>query len=357
MTRTPPRRLRARSACVLAALLLGACSGSGERAAPAAGTSPPTDPPASAPAPTGAPPSGEPTGEPAVGPSAAPPAPPPATTWTAGPAEVLPEAKEVATHTVEVLTTYDVGAAGDTVAAVTSDPSRQDATRLAAAPLLDAERWSRGRVVYAQLGGFREERASVMVVVEQRTAGAGAEPATVTRTVDVRVLRRDGRWHFDALAAVGGMPVGRPSDLPAVATAVLDDPRIVLPDSTRWDIHAGIVDPTLLRVMSRIAERTPYTVVTITSGHPRRVFGTEKVSDHTRGRAVDIALLDGTPVVEVRHEGSPAHTLTRQLWEDPDVRQIGSPWALDGYGGRSFTDLVHQDHLHVSVVPSAPEER
>ena len=31
------------------------------------------------------------------------------------------------------------------------------------------------------------------------------------------------------------------------------------------------------------------------------------------------------------------------------VSEVGSPWALDGYGGRSFTDDVHLDHVHIGV--------
>ncbi len=73
----------------------------------------------------------------------------------------------------------------------------------------------------------------------------------------------------------------------AEARAVLDDPRIDLPDSARWDILAGEVSPALLRLMSRAA--------------------------------------------------------------DEAAVRIGSPWALDGLGGRSFTDVVHQDHLHIAV--------
>lgn len=50
--------------------------------------------------------------------------------------------------------------------------------------------------------------------------------------------------------------------------------------------------------------------------------------------------------------GLPSRPLTigRAAGSDqPEVSQIGAPWALDGYGGRSFTDVVHQDHLHVGV--------
>ncbi|MBW3621136.1 MAG: hypothetical protein KY461_12900 [Actinobacteria bacterium] len=337
---------------VLLVLIAGACGPHEGGPAPAAPNGDPTPPPSAAATTT---PTAVPTPTPsATGTPAA--APPRAAPWRPGDREVLPEAKQLATRIVEALTTYDAGEADDVLERVVPDAALREATAAVAAPLLHHDRWSRGRVLYPQLGGYRQDAASVMVVVEQRSARPAGDTATTTRTVDIRLRRVDGRWRFAALPSIGGDPVARPDDLPPEAITVLDDPRIHLPDSSRWDIHAGLVDRDLLRVMAGIAERTSYVVVTITSGHPHHVFGTDRLSDHTDGRAVDIALLGDAPVVEDRAEGSAAHALVRWLWQHPDVRQIGSPWALDGYGGRSFTDLVHQDHLHVAVAPDEPPD-
>lgn len=343
---TPPVPIR--TAAVLVAAVLTACA-TGD------GATPRPDPTPTRPAtsdPTAASPTPAPTPGPTAGrtPSPSPPAAAsPAPGWSPGPDEVLPGAKELAARVAEALTTYEEGGGPDAVGAVPTDPARRRAIEQVAAPLLDPELGSVGRVRYAQLGGFRDDHVSVMVVVEQRV-GPRADGTTTTRTLDVRLRRdEDAAWHVDALASIGGEAVARPADLPPEAEAVLDDPRITLPDSARWDVHAGVAHPKLLRVMADIAERHPFTVVTISSGHPHHVFGTEHVSDHIRGRAVDIAILGERPIVEDREEGSATYELTQWLWRHPDVRQIGSPWALDGYGGRSFTDVVHQDHLHVAV--------
>jgi NAD(P)H-flavin reductase len=79
------------------------------------------------------------------------------------------------------------------------------------------------------------------------------------------------------------------------------------------------------------------------------VFGTDRQSDHTRGRAVDIYRLDQTLVIDDRAEGSFTHQIVKWLYDQPEIRQIGSPWRLEGPRGRSFTDRLHQDHLHVAV--------
>lgn len=296
------------------------------------------------------PPSPTPTSP--AGPAAAPsPSPPPLpAAWTAPEGEVLPNAKTAAAAVVHALTNHEVGTTPQDVAeAVAGDPAQVRALAAAATNLVDPERWSRGAVRYGQLGGLGDDAVSVMVVVEQRRGRGGEVEQVETRTLDVRLRLEDDAWAFDGLASDGGPVVPRPDQLSEAAAAVLDDPRIHLTDSNRWDIHAGGVHPDLLALLLQIADRTEIGVVTFTRGHPVNVFGTDRRSNHTRGRAVDIHRVGEGLVVDQREEGSPAHDLVRFLYDQTDVPELGSPWALDGFGGRSFTDVVHADHLHVAV--------
>lgn len=198
------------------------------------------------------------------------------------------------------------------------------------------------------MGGLAEGRASVMVVV-RREAGRKTDPEVVeTRTLDVRLIRVGGAWVFDDLACAGGTAIERPAGLSASARAVLDDPRIELPDSARWDIYRGGVAPSLLRLMADMADQGPYGVVVLRTGHPRYVFGTTRVSQHTVGQAVDLYRVDRLLVVECAASGAP-RALARWLCERDELGQLGSPWALADTGGRSFSDTVHLDHLHIAV--------
>lgn len=260
-------------------------------------------------------------------------------------AEPAPVVKRLAVRVATALTTYAPGESAATVAArVTSDPLRRRALATAMTPLVHAGTRSRGTVVYPQLGGLTQTQASVMVVVRQ-VAGARAE----TRVLDVRVVRSGRTWVFDALASAGGVPVARPASLSAAARAVLDDPRIVLPDSARWDVHRGAVSDDLLRVMAALAERAPYAVTVLETGHPHDVFATGRTSAHTVGRAVDVWAFGGARVADLQEPGSAAFAHVEWALARGDVRQVGSPWDVDGASRRSFANTVHLDHLHVAV--------
>lgn len=264
--------------------------------------------------------------------------------------ESYPAVKRAAVRAALALTNYGPSASrADVAAAVTADPARRSALAAGIPDLYHRGSTSVGRVVYPQMGGFAGDRASVMVVVRQTVTRHGRSAVTQTRTLDVRLVRHNGAWRFDALASDGGAPVARPGALSADAAAVVDNPRILLPDTARWDIYRGAISPVLLRLMAQIAERTPYAVTVLETGHPFDVFGTSHMSMHSAGRAVDINLLAGSHVVDQHRAGSPAYHLVTWLLAQPQVGQVGAPWDLDGASARSFTNGVHLDHVHISV--------
>lgn len=271
------------------------------------------------------------------------------------PAEPYPNGKRLGALVAQTLTTYDPDDTAESVAArVADDPDAVAVLAADAAGLVIGDAFSRGEVVYAQLGGVTKDAASIMVVVRQSLWRNGEE-SSATRALDVRLRLEDGEWRFDRLAQDGGPPVSRPDDLSDAGKAVLEHPRIWLPTSARWDIHEGIVDERLLALMVEIAEDHEVAVVSLVRGHPLHVFGKDHVSEHIPGYAVDVYKVDGEIIAAQREEGSAAHTLSRRLFDD-GLARLGSPWAFDGFGGRSFTDVVHHDHLHISVGPPPKDD-
>lgn len=282
--------------------------------------------------------------------------PPPSSTTTTlpevvpfvlGPDEPVPEVKATATLAVEALGNYGFGEDGIAAAQVrlAGLPVAVEVAEQAG-PLLVPGSASRLEVVYPQLGGLTGDAASVMTVVRQRLFSATGE-SIVTRTVDVRLAFSANSWTVTSLASVGGEPPTVAAPSPIGAT-VLANPRIELPDSARWDIESGRVGDQLLTVLDRLGVAHTLSVTVLASGHPHEVFGGTSVSNHTEGRGVDIWAVDGVPVASAHAVDSPVYVLVQQLLAE-GVTELGSPWDLDGPGqGASFTNTVHQDHLHIA---------
>ncbi|MTV24811.1 hypothetical protein FTX61_05175 [Nitriliruptoraceae bacterium ZYF776] len=354
---SPSARLPRRRLLVGAIAAIAAACGAGRDASDpptaAPDREPPPDPP---PPPEELPDPPEPPDEPDEPETGHPPAPDAVPDYVVSEQETHPNAKALGAAVAQALLTWEVGEdLPEVVARATNDRAVDDDVAVAE-ELWHPDSWSRGEVVYPQFGGLTQERCSIMAVVRQTVGRADGTELTHVRTLDVRLRLRDGAWSFEKLASGGGTPVERPDDLPAEADAVLDDERIVLPDTARWDIHAGITTAPLLAAMSRFADLSGgYEVNVLDTGHPRNVFGTDRRSDHTRGRAVDIHAIGGNLVIEDRAEGSGTDRAVEAMYADEARPILGSPWALDGFGGRSFTDPVHQDHVHLAVPRPADE--
>jgi hypothetical protein len=311
-----------------------------ERIPPPTPTLPPTPRPTPTPLPL-------PTAPPLPTPLPIPPAPDP---WIPAGNESVRDAKLLGAQVAELLTTYDADSSLSEIAlSVAGSPGRADALVEAAQPLHHPGQWSRGTVEYAQMGGLLNGKASIMVVVRQDLGTTGAVESSVTRTIDVRLRNLDGRWTFDELAHAGGEPVARPADLSPEAAAVVDDPRIALPDSALWDIYRGDTTETMLELMATLAEKTPYAAVVLNNGHPYNVFETDRVSNHSRGRAIDIYLIGDQPVIDSHSRDSLAHEIAAWAATYPDTYELGSPWVIGGATANSFTNTVHHDHIHIGV--------
>lgn len=268
-------------------------------------------------------------------------APPPAYTPLAG--EPVPEVKQGAADVLQTIATYERGqgtveAARARLAARNLPVTLADAAVALYVPTVA----SAGDIVYPQLGGLTTTDASVMVVLRQRFQEEGGQRSQVVRTIDVRLRRASGVWTVTALPSLGGEPVAVPATISEDARRVLEDPRLDLPDTARWDIARGKVAPRVLAVLLEISARHSASVTVFATGHPVNVFNRRSLSNHARGRAVDIWAIDGQPVLEQRDPAGPLGTLVKELVA-AGVTELGAPFAAGG----SFTDTVHQDHLHL----------
>lgn len=326
-------RARVLVAAIMGAAAVGACGSDGP--GPARDASRPTERPQGTPA-------GPDDSRPAVRPYE----PPPEDAYRNG--------RKLAAEIAQDAATYRRGATAMEVArSLPRGSGTRSALATVIAPLVRKGHRSGGRVLYVQLSGVTATSLGAMVVVRQELEDEEGRPRSVTRTFDVRLRRENGPWRFDLIGSIGGKPVGRPSGLSADAQRVVDHRRIRLPDSAKWDIYRGGVDPELLRALLRAAEDHRIAVAVLSSGHPPNVWATSRLSAHTRGYAADIYAVDGRLVSEQRAADTPAYQLARSFL-DNGARQVGSPWVLPPGAPRSFTDAVHQDHIHVQQTAAPP---
>lgn len=262
-------------------------------------------------------------------------------------AEEYPNGKRVAATIAQRVTTYEPGASAAALAARLG-PASVDREALARtiSPLVEPDARSTGDVVYPQLAGVTPTSLGAMVAVRQTIERDGSRESVV-RVLDVRLRLADGRWLLEQIGSVGGDEAQRPENLSPAAQRLLADPGVELSDSARWDIYRGGVDEGLLDALANAGREHDFAVGVLDSGHPEEVWATTRRSAHSVGYAADIYEVDGRLVIDQREPGSAAHRLAGIL--AAGAVQIGSPWL---FGPGSFTDAVHQDHLHVQRSPT-----
>lgn len=143
------------------------------------------------------------------------------------------------------------------------------------------------------------------------------------------------------------------SDAGALRGAVLSHPHIELRSEARADVAAGRVDGRVLGALLFLAsEHRLGSVGPFATGHSLYVDGTNRISNHAYGRAVDIPIVDG---VAVSSSNAAAHSAAQSLLSlDGALRpdELGSPWQFPA--PEAFTDEDHRGHLHIgySEAPS-----
>jgi hypothetical protein len=267
--------------------------------------------------------------------------------WVPGSAEYQPAVKLAAVRLVEAIAAWPAGHGGlaatrQRVAALGLNPVLADQS----GPLVSNHDVSSAQVVDAQYAGILPGAANVMVVVRWwRRTGTAAVQAGGT-TLQVLMTEARPRWRITQL--IPAAPGAAAADPPALARQVLADPRIRLPYAAHADVATGTVATPVLQALVALASTHTLDISVVRSGHPVHVFGTGRVSDHPRGRAVDIWAVDDRPIVDLANRG-----LTEQIMRRGSALgawQVGGPVDLDGAGLRYFSDHTHHDHVHLGFV-------
>ncbi len=209
--------------------------------------------------------------------------------------------------------------------------------------------------------GKTSEVLAPHMLFEIRPAGRGAPRIDPKPILDgwkvleaTAIYRAQGRNPFvgeDARTATIGQILLMSKE--ALAKRVLANPRIDVYSCGRRDIAAGIVDRRALATLEFLAANgLKPTVTSLQCGHGYYTAG-GNVSAHSSGNAIDIAKINGIPIMGNQGAGSITDIAVRRLLTLQGTMKPAQIITLMDYDGVDNTLAMadHADHIHVGFRP------
>jgi Transglycosylase SLT domain len=194
-----------------------------------------------------------------------------------------------------------------------------------------------------------------------RPAGAGApsiDPKPILdgwklleATAIYRAAGRNVLYGRDAKA--GSLSVGQILLLPKplLEKRVLGDERIEVYEGGRSDIQSGQIDRRVLATLAYLAESgLRPTVTSLKHGHSY-LTASGNVSEHSSGNAVDIAEINGVPILGHQEPGGVTDQTVRRLMRLQGTVSPHQIISLLDYGQNTLAMADHADHVHVGFQP------
>ncbi len=134
---------------------------------------------------------------------------------------------------------------------------------------------------------------------------------------------------------------------------VLADPRLSIYSCGREDIRTGQVDRRVLATMEYlVAKGYRLTITSVKCGHSF-LTTSGNVSEHSTGDAMDIAMVNGIPILGHQGSGSITESVIRDLLQLQGNMRPHQIISLMEMGGPTFAMPDHNDHIHVGFYPQA----
>jgi hypothetical protein len=171
------------------------------------------------------------------------------------------------------------------------------------------------------------------------------EATAIYRAAGKNVLYGDGPG--------AGLSIGQIMLLPKplLEKRVLSDERIEIYEAGRTDIQSGQIDRRVLATIAYLAESgLRPTVTSLKSGHSI-LTASGNVSQHSSGNAVDVAAINGTPIVGHQEPGGVADQTVRRLMRLQGTMRPDQIISLLDYGQNTLAMADHNDHVHVGFRP------
>jgi murein DD-endopeptidase MepM/ murein hydrolase activator NlpD len=137
----------------------------------------------------------------------------------------------------------------------------------------------------------------------------------------------------------------------ALERHVLGNPRIAIYACGRDDIQTHQIDTRILRTLSMLAARGfRLGITSLKCGHSYYTTS-GSVSHHSSGNAVDIATINGRPLLGNQGPGSITEAVIRELLRMQEPNQCDQIISLMDMGGPTFSMADHADHIHCGFTP------
>jgi Transglycosylase SLT domain len=162
-------------------------------------------------------------------------------------------------------------------------------------------------------------------------------------------------FDFDSGATIGQILLMSKTQL---ERRVLADPRLEIYSCGREDIRTHQIDRRILAAMEYLAESGfRLTVTSLKCGHSYYT-ASGSVSHHSSGNAVDIAMVNGIPILGHQGRGSITEAVVQQLLQLQGTMEPAQVISLMDMGGPTFAMGDHHDHIHIGYEPQySPDER
>ena len=213
--------------------------------------------------------------------------------------------------------------------------------------------------------GQTDEQISPRLHFEIRPAGRGAPRIDPKPILDGwKLLESTAIYRAQGRNALVGPDANRASigqillmSKDTLAQRVLNNPRIEIYSCGRRDIEAGAIDRRVLATLEFLASSgLKPTVTSLTCGHGY-FTSSGNVSAHSSGNAIDIAKINGIPILGNQGEGSITDITIRRLLTLQGTVKPNQIISLMTYEGTDNTLAMgdHADHIHVGFRPQYQE--
>ena len=216
--------------------------------------------------------------------------------------------------------------------------------------------------------GTTAENVAPHVLFEIRPAGRGAPRIDPKPILDgwkllesTAIYRAQGKNPFfgeDAKGATVGQILLMSKD--TLVQRVLANPRIEVYSCGRRDIEGGLVDRRVLAALEFLASSgLKPTVTSLRCGRASLYTASGNVSAHPSGNAVDIAKINGIPIMGNQGPGSITDIAVRRMLTLQGTLQPAQIITLMAYEGATNTLALgdHADHIHVGFRPQFDPSR